>query len=485
MYRNSDQKWPANVMLESDECSGDKALLQSMLGAFDGEIYVSRADYILACMNDRLIDRIGRNAVGERCHAALHGRESACPFCVMAQVLEGETVRFDIRNPQSGRWYQSINAPVPSRGGTPSLLAMMTDVHDRRMAETLLKEGTSCLMPGEILQRSGVLQRHKFGNIVGASPAMQKVYEEIVNAAASDANVIIYGEPGTGKELVAHAIHDMSDRRHQRFVPVHCGAIPENLVESEFFGYVRGAFSGATADREGYIAYADRGTLFLDEVGEISPHMQVKLLRVIEGGGYTPVGSNQVERTDIRIIGATNRDLKENVRMKRLREDFYFRIHILPIHLPPLRERKEDLPLLIDHFLLMHGGKRNLPPISGKMMDRLYDHDWPGNVRELQSVIIRYWAMKGIDLMTSNARMSRASEDPDDAGIPGTDSLKTLMDRYEERIITSALARQRWHRTRVAELLGVDRKTLFSKMKRYGLVEGQPGRRPSGRFRPK
>jgi transcriptional regulator with PAS, ATPase and Fis domain len=388
----------------------------------------------------------------------------------MDQVLKGETVRFDIRHPRSGRWHRSVNAPVAAESDASMLLSMVTDIHDRKMAESLLKDGASCTMPGEILARSGIRRWRKFGNIVGASPQMQKVYEEILNAAASDANVIIYGEPGTGKELVAHAIHDLSDRRGQRFVPVHCGAIPENLIESEFFGYVKGAFSGAGDDREGYIAYADQGTLFLDEVGEINPHMQVKLLRVIEGGGFTPVGSNQLCRTDLRIISATNRDLREHIRTGLLREDFYFRIHILPIYLPPLRERKADLPLLIDHFLLMHGGKRNLPPITGEMLDRLCEYDWPGNVRELQSVLIRYCAMNALRLPSPNPAPPPPPA-PERIDITGAPSLKALVEQYEKRVILSTLSQHRWHRTRVARLLGVDRKTLFSKMKRYGLVE--------------
>ena len=471
MSRRPDPKRRGTVMTAMGGTPDGNVLFEAVVNVFDGEIYVSRGDYLLSYMNDRLIERVGRNAVGEPCHKALYGRRSRCPFCVMDQVLRGEVVRFDLRDPQNGRWYQSVNTPVPCGEGLPSLLSMVTDFHDRKMAEIVLKDTPTCLIPGEHLQRPVVGRRHKFGNIVGASLPMQKVYEEILNAAASDANVIIYGEPGTGKELVAHAIHDMSHRRTGRFVPVHCGAIPENLFESEFFGCVKGAFSGAVADREGYIAFADQGTLFLDEVGEISPHMQVKLLRVIEGGGYTPVGSSQVERTDIRVIGATNRDLKESLRKKRMREDFYFRIHILPINLPPLRERKEDLPLLIDHFLLIHGGKRNLPPITGKMMERLYDHDWPGNVRELQSVIIRFCAMKRIDLRASDAGLPKISEDSRVVDLAGADALKRMMGAYEKRIIASALARHRWHRTRVARLLGVDRKTLFSKMKRYGLLE--------------
>lgn len=315
-------------------------------------------------------------------------------------------------------------------------------------------------------------ERKKFGNIVGRSPAMLKVYEHILNAGATDATVVIYGEPGTGKELVAQAIHDRSERHHHRFVPVHCGAIPENLIESEFFGYKKGAFTGAIGDKAGYLEFADRGTMFLDEVGDISQHMQVKLLRVIEGGGYTPVGSNQVKSTNVRIIAATNRDLKLLVKNGVIREDFFYRVHILPIHLPPLRDRKEDLPLLIDHFLQRCAARRKVPPLNRKLMEKLHHHDWPGNVRELQNVIVRYCNQKTIDL---TGAASRPEAPPDQMSFPNRESasvkdLNTMLATYERLLILTTLNQYQWHRQRVAQALNIDRKTLFNKMKRYGLV---------------
>lgn len=314
--------------------------------------------------------------------------------------------------------------------------------------------------------------RKKFGNIVGQSPAMLQVYEHIRNAGATDATVVLYGEPGTGKELVAQAIHDMSERHHHRFVPVHCGAIPENLIESEFFGYKKGAFTGAISDKAGYLEFADGGTMFLDEVGDISLHMQVKLLRVIEGGGYTPVGSNRVENTNVRIIAATNRDLKLLVKNGVIREDFFYRVHILPIHLPPLRDRQEDLPLLVDYFLQRYSGKRKVPPLTRKLMEKLYHHHWPGNVRELQNVIVRYCNQKTIDL---TGAASRPEAPPDQMSFPNSESdsvkdLNTMLATYEKLLILTTLNQYQWHRQRVAKVLNIDRKTLFNKMKRYGLV---------------
>lgn len=447
-----------------------KALLQAMIEGFEGLCYVCGPDYRLTFLNAQGQRRVGRDATGEICYQVLHQRGTPCLFCVHEQVRLGQTVRFEMINPADRRWYRSINSPVHHPDGSISLLAMVMDINARKHAEVMLRAAESQLRLENLFAEPEKAQRYKFGAIVGQSAPMQKVYEQILSAAATDATVIIYGEPGTGKELVARAIHDMGIRRTKRFVPVHCGAIPENLVESEFFGHIKGAFSGASTDQAGYVVFADGGTLFLDEVGEISLHMQIKLLRLIEGLGFTPVGSSQVKQSNIRIIAATNRDLRERVAKGLLREDFYYRIHILPIHLPALRERKEDLPLLIAHFLRQSGGKGKVPPLTAKMLQRLRNHDWPGNVRELQNVIIRYCALQTLELGTgppqptllagTPALRYRADEEKD---------LSAMVATFEKQVIAEVLEQHRWHRGKVAAQLGMDRKTLFSKMKRYGL----------------
>ena len=454
------------------ELSEQRAQLSAILNAFEGQIYVSDTDYRLAYANEQLISRIGEEAVGKPCYEAIHGRKSPCPFCVIDQVTTGQTVRFEVKNPRDQHWYYSMNAPIRHVDGSVSLLAMITDINNRKNAEQALRESEIHLLQENIFLRTQIKERKKFGNIVGQSQAMQEVYEHILNAGAADATAVLFGEPGTGKELVAQAIHDMSERRNKRFVPVHCGAIPENLIESEFFGYKKGAFSGALTDKPGYLEYADGGTLFLDEVGEVSIHMQVKLLRVIEGGAYTPVGSNQSKTADVRIVAATNRDLQLLVKNGLMREDFFYRIHILPIHLPPLRERKEDLPLLIEHFMKLYGGKRSVPPLTGKLMEKLHHYDWPGNVRELQNVIVRYCNQKTLDL-TGAATKPEAPPDqmsyPDTEGI-GPKNLHDMLSKYEKLLILTTLNQHQWHRQKVAAALSIDRKTLFNKMKRYGLL---------------
>lgn len=452
------------------QLSDSKAFLAAIVDSVDALIYVVSDDFSLQYMNAELNAIAGAAAIGKPCYAALHRRSTVCPFCVHDQILAGDKASFEIINPKDKRWYSSVNVPIHQADGSVSMLAMITDIHARKINEHQLQENERRLRQQNTLLRSTISERSKFGSLVGKSAVMQAVYAQIVSAAATDATVIIYGEPGTGKELVAHAIHDMSLRHRQRFVPVHCGAIPENLIESEFFGYVQGAFSGATADRQGYVDFADKGTLFMDEIGEISPHMQVKLLRVIEGGGYTPVGSNQEKFVDMRIIAATNRDMQERMKSRMMRKDFFYRIHILPIYLPPLKKRKDDLPLLVDHFMRIYGGKKNLPPIGAREMDMLVAHDWPGNVRELQNVIIRYCYSGKIALMGSadSPFETTIAEDPLVATADGT--LREQIDAVEKKIVVRALETHRWHRSKVARILGIDRKTLFTKMKRHGLT---------------
>ncbi|GBC62432.1 sigma-54-dependent Fis family transcriptional re gulator [Desulfonema ishimotonii] len=344
-----------------------------------------------------------------------------------------------------------------------ALEGFITDFTDQKRSEQALVQENMRL-------RSSMKERWQFGNIVGKSPPMQKVYELILNAAASDAGVIIYGESGTGKELVARAIHDMSKRNRMNFVPINCGAIPENLFESEFFGYKRGAFSGAHIAKKGYIDMADGGTLFLDEMGEISLNMQVKLLRAIEGGGYTPLGGNDVHKPNIRIVAATNRKLKDFVRKGLMREDFFYRIHIIPIHIPPLRERKEDLPLLIDYFLQKYDKTDRLEMITDKIMKSMDHYDWPGNVRELQNVLHRYATLNRLDFIDSYMKdLSRDSPHKAEPEIGyETEDYQTALKRFEKDFIRNALERHQWHKEKTAKSLGIPLRTFFRKLKKLG-----------------
>jgi transcriptional regulator with PAS, ATPase and Fis domain len=345
----------------------------------------------------------------------------------------------------------------------------MRDITETKLKEITMQEEAAFLRRENITLRTSIIKdRYRLGNIIGKSPAMQDLYEVILNAAASDANVIIYGESGTGKELVAQAIHEMSGRSGKPFVPVNCAAIPENLIESEFFGYKRGAFTGAVCDKPGYLDLAHGGTLFLDEVGEVGLNMQAKLLRAIEGGGYSPVGSSSSKHSDLRIIAATNRNLLELSKRGLFRDDFFYRIHIIPIMIPPLRKRKEDIPLLVERFLRIYSTGKRMPALPCHLTEMLINYDWPGNVRELQNVIQRYLSVGRVDflgMVSEEADTTCRFADKKSEGL----NLHEHKGNLEKSIIMEALDTYHWNKTRAADALNISRKTLTRKLKRFGL----------------
>ncbi|MDH4321439.1 MAG: sigma 54-interacting transcriptional regulator [Desulfobulbaceae bacterium] len=369
------------------------------------------------------------------------------------------------------RYIYFLAAPiVDNLGKMIGAVETLQDFTRQKQLETFLKEESDKLRQENITLKSAMTERYRFGDIIGKSDAMQEVYELVANAASSDSNVIVYGESGTGKELVARAIHQMSDRRDRDFVLVNCGAIPETLLESEFFGYRKGAFTGAHADKPGFLDRADGGTLFLDEVGDVSLNMQVKLLRAIDGGGYSPLGSSQTKTPNIRIIAATNRDLEELIDKGLVREDFYYRIHIIPINLPPLRDRKEDLPLLIDHFLRRYGSHDKISGIPGKVYGALQNYNWPGNVRELQNVLRRYLALNRLDFSRKFTPAGpEAVIEPEGKEIHTPQQLRRAVEDFEKNCILTALNGSRWHKSQAAALLGISRKTLFRKIKQFDI----------------
>lgn len=356
--------------------------------------------------------------------------------------------------------------------GNPAVLMTTRDITEAKLKEISMQEEAAHLRRENITLRSSIIKdRYRLGNIIGKSPSMQEVYELILNSSATNANVIIYGESGTGKELVAQAIHEMSNRSSKPFVPVNCAAIPENLIESEFFGYKKGAFTGALSDKPGYLDMADGGTLFLDEVGEVGINIQAKLLRAIEGGGYSPVGGSCAKFSDFRIIAATNKNLMDLSKRGLFREDFFYRIHIIPITLPPLRNRKEDIPLLLERFLRMYSPGKMIPSFPGNMIDALINYDWPGNVRELQNVVQRYLSVGTIDFLTLTGKQQAGPH----AVVPTKDDQLSTFDlqehtgNLEKTIIMEVLNKYHWNKSKSAEALNISRKTLSRKMKRLGL----------------
>ena len=400
-------------------------------------------------------------------------RNARDEFLVLIQedkTVSGFEVQFQTK--QNVPIWVSLHArPVTdSKGELVLIEGMILDITERRKQKEDLEKREAILLEENIKLKSNIKDRYRFGDIIGKSSAMQKVYELILKASNTDANVIIYGESGTGKELVARAIHDFSDRKKGRFVPINCGAIPENLLESEFFGYKKGAFTGASGDKAGFMDMAQGGTLFLDELGEITLNLQVKLLRVIEGNGYTPVGGKELIKPDVRIIAATNQDLQHHVSKGMMREDFFYRIHIIPITLPPLRERKEDIPLLVDQFLKTMVRGKDFPLLTGEMMEVMFRHTWPGNVRELQNVLQRFTTMGHFDLINTAASKTTALKT---AGIlPSFKEDATylnMMDLYEKKLLVHTLESCQWNREQAALILELPIRTFYRKLKKHCL----------------
>lgn len=335
---------------------------------------------------------------------------------------------------------------------------------------------------GRLKAENRILQnqlREKYGleNIIGKSEALQDVLDVVKKVADTDSTILITGESGTGKELIARAIHYKSSRADRILVTVNCGAIPEDLLESELFGHVKGAFTNAVSHREGRFAAADGGTIFLDEIGDMSPSLQVKLLRVLQERTFEPVGSSRSQTVDVRVIAATNQNLEEAIRKGRFREDLFYRLNVIPIEMPPLRERKEDIPLLIHHFLdKMNTEKgRSISGITPQAMALLTDYDWPGNVRELENLIERLCVLRdhgAIDVADLPKPFHRQAPTAEVLApklpLAGLD-FREVVNRFESDLIQQALKRTKGNKNQAAQLLGLNRTTLLEKMKKKGL----------------
>jgi DNA-binding NtrC family response regulator len=318
--------------------------------------------------------------------------------------------------------------------------------------------------------RREVAGRHRLGALIGQSAAMRQLYEVLPRVTDSRVTVLLVGETGTGKERIARCIHYQGPRQEGRFVAVNCGALSEGLLESELFGHKKGAFTGATEDKEGLFEAADQGTLFLDEVGETSPALQVKLLRVLQEGEFTRVGETQPRRTQARVVAATNRDLEAEVREGRFREDLYYRLSVFPIHLPPLRARREDIPLLAAHFAEKHAAAlgRPAPAFSPEALEILTAYSWPGNVRELENEIER-----ALVLLPAGGTISLEVLSGKISGqvfpTKRTGALRERVAAVERQAIQEALTKHKGNKSRMAAELGLSRWTLSEKMKEYGL----------------
>lgn len=329
--------------------------------------------------------------------------------------------------------------------------------------------------------RACIKKQYSFEHIIGQSEPVIRLLETVKKVSHSSATIFLQGESGTGKELVAKAIHFNSSRSHNNFVPVHCGAIPSDLLESELFGHVQGAFTGAHKDRKGRFQVAHGGTLFLDEISTMPQNLQVKLLRVLQERQFEPIGSTQTIDCDVRVITATNSDLEKEVKEKKFREDLFYRLNVIPIYVPPLRERTGDIPLFLKNFI-SEINKKNKYKISGMSLEAvqaLMAYDWPGNIRELENLVERLCVLKihgRIELedlpskYKKRSAFSVSSFHLSDRGI----DFKNAVDQFENSLILNALEKTKWNKNQAAHLLKMNRTTLIEKMKKKGLKEPAP-----------
>jgi len=454
-----------------------ESMLSAILDSLSEAVITVGRDHRIASFNraaERLVGMPAPDALGKDCREILSANfgpeQHNCP---MGDVAEGGKPRTDVDGalrradgrivPVSASWAFFADEGGEVRG---FVISFRSFEEIERIAE----------------ERKA---KFPFRDIIGKTPRIRRIFDLVDVVKDTDSTVLITGESGTGKGLFARAIHDLSPRGEGPFVKVNCAALTETLLESELFGHVKGAFTGAIADKVGRFEAADAGTIFLDEIGEISPALQVKLLRVLQDREFERVGSSKTQSADVRVIAATNRDLREAMRAGRFREDLFYRLDVIPIVVPPLRERREDIPLLADHILkrLRTRGLDRVRAVSPDAMRRLMDYPWPGNVRELENVLERgavcsRGPVLGVEDLSEEVREFgglRQAEGPSGApreappasppeGTPGTDRSAA-----QRETIVRMLEEHRWNRGEAAAALGMNRSTLWRKMKKLGL----------------
>ncbi|MBI5446190.1 MAG: sigma 54-interacting transcriptional regulator [Deltaproteobacteria bacterium] len=440
----------------------------------------SRGDYTTVPLDEPIVGRVARDGV--QLSAADEAGWDRPPWAREAGIVSYAASPMVHKGEVLGVTATFYNRPCPEYLATwlrwHSVLGhyLGAAVANARAFEAIERLRARLTLENEYL-REEAREVQAFGEILGESPAMRRMLSHVARVAPTDASVLLLGESGTGKELVARAIHEGSRRRERTLVKVNCASVPRELFESEFFGHVRGSFTGAVKDRTGRFELAEGGTLFLDEVGEIPLELQPKLLRVLQEGTFERIGDEKTRRVDVRVIAATNRDLSGEVAAGRFRQDLYFRLSVFPIELPPLRERPEDLPVLARHFLALACRRLGTPPpaLTAAHETRLREYDWPGNVRELQNLVERTAILsRGGELLLPPLPRSRPA--PPASSLPDPDGGAILTDaqwrELERRNLLLALEQTGWTLQgpgSAAELLGIPPTTLRSRMKALGV----------------
>jgi two-component system response regulator PilR (NtrC family) len=417
-------------------------------------------------------------------HAALQKREPDLVLCdLMLPDGSGLDLLREIKSQNPSIAVVMITAHTSTKSAVEALKAGAHDYIAKPFDIDELKIIVSKAVERKELEdenlhlRSALEERHTFANIIGKSAKMQEIFGIVQRIARTTSTVLISGESGTGKELIARAIHYNSGRRG-KFVGINCGAMPETLLESELFGHERGSFTGAIREKRGLFHEADRGTIFLDEIGETTPSVQIKLLRVLQDRVVRRVGSNVETQVDVRVLAATNRDLGESVRIGNFREDLFYRINVIPIALPPLRQRKEDIPLLVDHFIVKFSSQMGVPQkrISADAMRLIEKYHWPGNVRELENVIERMIALEASEVLTTKSlpeHVLLGGSIPDVAtfDLPGEGiSLQDHLESIGKIFMLKALERSGGVQTQAAELLRMSFRSFRYYAKKYDLI---------------
>ncbi len=403
----------------------------------------------------------GGSSQPAKCYEAVLHRNDPCGSCPAVDVFVSGDVKSVACSGKGTEHPCGISQVYPlksEQGRTDSLLVLFRG--SGAAARALERPGVS----------SG--ETPGLGDLIGVSPAMKGLFETIRLVADSQATVLVQGESGTGKEMVARTIHQLSPRRDKPLVVVECSSLPETLLESELFGHVKGAFTGAASNRHGLFEEADGGTIFLDEIADTSPTFQAKLLRVLQEGEFKPVGSNRSVKVDVRVISASNKDLFDLVRAKQFREDLYYRLAVLPLFLPPLRERREDIPILVTHFAkgASRRHRRPMRPVAPEAMHQLMASLWPGNVRELYNLVERVVVTATGDVLTVGDFFSTPPSMPSPSDLKAV--VRGVTSQAERTKILEALQQAGGNRLRAARLLGISRASLYNKLRAYQL--GRP-----------